>query len=219
MAARSKNIVQWLARRKSYFPRINKKYIQLRTVSQVTVNHGVDDVSTGSEMPFMVPPQAIKKGFQVHQSPRSFTLKPDEKMMWLTKTYLTEGLPDSLESPESTKDTVNMFRDYLHQIAAFQINPARPSRTFHEEEFSLGLLQEMLRMAMMTNPPQNQDLFIHRKPQIETNWFRNYVFFHAKYEPSFVLRISEKLPAIKSIFPLPVGMSRKGPSKNPFRHG
>ena len=181
--------------------------MQLRAFSQAIKEYDPNNIMTGSEMPLIFPPQVIKKGFEVHPSPRVFALKPHEKMIWLTKTYLTKELSDDLKSNEADKDAVQMIKDCLHQIAAFQRNPFKPSTTFHEEEFSLGLLQQMLQVAFMTGPPKNQDLFVHRKPIIETNWFRNFVFFHAKYHPSFVIRTSDPLQPLKSTFPLPLGSS------------
>ena len=181
--------------------------MQLRAFSQAIKEYDPNNIMTGSEMPLIFPPQVIKKGFEVHPSPRVFALKPHEKMIWLTKTYLTKELSDDLKSNEADKDAVQMIKDCLHQIAAFQRNPFKPSTTFHEEEFSLGLLQQMLQVAFMTGPPKNQDLFVHRKPIVETNWFRNFVFFHAKYHPSFVIRTSDPLQPLKSTFPLPLGSS------------
>ena len=178
----------------------------LREFSQAVKEYDLDNVMTGSEMPVMFPPQAIKKGFEVHPCPRIFALKPHEKMIWLTKTYLTKGLPVELIDTDTDTNAVDMVKDCVYQIAALQRNTYKPSRTFHEEEFSLGLLQQILQVAFMTAPLKNQDLFLHRKPIIETNWFRNFVFFNAKYHPSFVIRTSDPLQPLNSTFPLPPGL-------------
>ena len=205
MAAPIRSNVMAPFRHKAIFSALFGRLTQLRNYSQAVIDHEANDISTGSEMPFMVPPQVVRKGFEVHPTPRTFTFKPDEKMKWLTKTYLTEGLPDELLSTDCDKESINFVKDCLHQIFGFQVHPRRPSNTFFEEELSLGLLQQMMQVAMMTSPENSQDMFIHRRPIIETNWFRNYVFYHAKYHPSFALRVSDKLPAMKSTFPLPIG--------------
>ncbi|XP_065060097.1 uncharacterized protein LOC135687468 [Rhopilema esculentum] len=214
MAAPIRSNVMSPFRHKAIFSALCGRLTQLRNYSQALIDHEANDISTGSEMPFMVPPQVVRKGFEVHPTPRTFTLRPDEKMKWLTKTYLTEGLPDELSSTDCDKESINFVKDCLHQIFGFQVHPHRPSNTFFEEELSLGLLQQMMQVAMMTSPENSQDLFIHRRPLIETNWFRNYVFYHAKYHPSFALRVSDKLPAMKSTFPLPIDefpLSMPGP--------
>ena len=185
--------------------RICRPGSQIRTFSQAIKEYDPNDIATGSEMPLMFPSQAIKKGFGVHQSPRVFTLKPSDKMSWLTKTYLTKELPVELRDYETNKEAVKMIKDCMHQISAFQKHVKRPSTSYYEEELALGLLQQMLQIAFMLGPPKNQNLFVHRIPIVETNWFRNFVFFNAKYHPSLVIRTSEPLQPLGSTFPLPIG--------------
>ncbi len=166
----------------------------------------VGEVAT--DTPFMVPTQVVKKGHFVHQSPRFFTFKPHEKMIWLTKTYLTEGLPNEVMSLENcNEDDVETVKGILHQIAAFQRNPKKPSTTFHEEEFSLGLMLELLRVVLCRRSMlgASNDLFSQMKPRTETNWFRNFNFYHANYQPSLVLRTDTPLPPLSVDFPLPIG--------------
>lgn len=206
MAANVQGKMKLLSKANGLLSRLVKPSLQVRTFSEAMKEYDMHDISTGSEMPLMFPPQVIKKGFGVHQSPRVFALNPHEKMIWLTKTYLTTGMPDELKDVERNSQAVELIRDYFHQIFAFQRSVPKTSRTFHEEELSLGLLQQMLQVAFMTGPPKNQDLFVHRKPFIESNWFRNFTFFNAKYQPSLVIRTSEQLQPLKSTFPLPLGL-------------
>ncbi len=189
--------------------------VELRNESAVETSKdhlqdvGLNVVSyAASEMPFMVPTQAVPKGHQVHQSPRFFAFKPHEKMSWLTKTCFTEGMPNEVEQMDNCDESVlELCKEIVHQIAAFQRNPKSPSTTFHEEEFTLGLIQDLVRVFTCSNSAAglSNDLFIQRKPPTEMNWFRNFNFYHAKYQPSIILRSKTPLPKLDVDFPLPLG--------------
>ena len=212
MAAGVKHRFRLFSKASALLCRAYVPYMPIRTFSKDVKEYDFEDIMTGSEMPLLFPPQVIRKGFEVHQSPRVFALRPDEKMIWLTKTFLTKGLPVEFEDLERNEIAIGMIKDCLHQVAAYQRSANKSSLTFHEEEFSLGLLQQMLQVAFMTGPPVSQDLFVHRKPTIEANWFRNFVFFNAKYSPSLVIRTRDPLQALKSTFPLPLGILSTFPS-------
>eukprot|EP00794_Sanderia_malayensis_P009604 gene9604-10591_t len=165
-----------------------------------------------SEMPVMVPRQAVNKAYKVNQSPSFYAFKPNEKMIWLTKTYLTtEGIPSEIEEsvPDCSEDDLEACKSILHQIAAFQRNPKKPSTTFHEEEFSFGLIQDVLRVFacsrnLKSANQSSRELFIQTKPETEMNWFRNFNFYHAKYKPSIILRTDKPFAKLEVDFPLPL---------------
>lgn len=151
--------------------------------------------TTQTGIPFIVPHHTIKKALIVHPKSRAF--QPSLKHQWLTKTVLTQGLPESyLEnsdlSSEEIQKSVEMFQGSLTQHLAFQ-KELKKYKTNFEEEIKLGIFQDVLRICwgFSGKCSRLRESFLDVSPKIHTHWVRRNEFCQLVFHPDLVLWTSD----------------------------
>ena len=156
------------------------------------------------QIPLLLLPHTAQRAYNVHLQTVSLP-KVFDKYKWLTKTVSTPGLPSFYmnKNLENESEYQSLFSDSLLQAVGFQKSPrSRNRRYFSWERVTYNFLSNVLQICIvqMANKTHLKpgSSFLYHNPLLETNWFRNYNFFHAEFKPTFVLKTCSNLSTIET---------------------
>ena len=178
------------------------------TISELKIPDQITETKEYSgknqQIPLLLLPHTAQRAYNVHLQTVSLP-KVFDKYKWLTKTVSTPGLPSFYmnKNLENESEYQSLFSDSLLQAVGFQKSPrSRNRRYFSWERVTYNFLSNVLQICIvqMANKTHLKpgSSFLYHNPLLETNWFRNYNFFHAEFKPTFVLKTCSNLSTIET---------------------
>lgn len=178
------------------------------TISELKIPDQITETKeypgNNQQIPLLLLPHTAQRAYNVHLQTVSLP-KVFDKYKWLTKTVSTPGLPSFYmnKNLENESEYQSLFSDSLLQAVGFQNSPrSRNRRYFSWERVTYNFLSNVLQICIvqMANKTHLKpgSSFLYHNPLLETNWFRNYNFFHAEFKPTFVLKTCSNLSTIET---------------------
>jgi len=165
--------------------------------------------------PLLLLPHHVKKAYHVHLQPTSTIPGVVDKYSWLTKTVLTNKLPNDYHGEPPTGEAYEKLLEQFHDVLQHKVaytHTAKKNIRHTPHRLDYNLVWDILRLTTSGGAdhlrPENS--FLYQQPDVETSWMRGTHshdssrrgvnrFYQAKFQPEFVLRTRSGLPPVESI--------------------